>query len=173
MTNNSNKTSMNIKNLAGLQKYAIPVLGVLFGLASLLILAQIVFSPKSSPNAEDIKGADTSEQINTTELRIQAIDKRLGEIEANIKKIYSNQVKLNESIGSLIQTDDGLKKTQKDNRAYIAMMYQRILDLELQVGNLGGGFNMKSKTREEAINPLIGTEDLPAVVPPNTGESLQ
>jgi hypothetical protein len=41
------------------------------------------------------------------------------------------------------------------------MIYQRVLDLELQVGNLGGGFNMKSRPKEEAINPLIGTEALP------------
>ena len=156
---------MNFKDLGGLQKYAIPALGILFGVASILILSQVILAPKSGPSPEEIQTSDGSEKINTTELRLQATEKRLGEIEANIKKIYSNQVKLNESIGSLIKTDEGLKKTQRENRAYIAMIYQRVLDLELQVSNLGGGFSVKPKGRDETINPLIGTDDLPSVNP--------
>jgi hypothetical protein len=148
-------------NLKAIQKYLLPVLGVVFAIAAVTILITAVKSPNSGPAIEEVIVPDASEKVSTIDLRVQSIEKKIFDIEANIKKIYSNQVKLNESIGELIKTDEATKASQKDNRAYIAMIYQRVLDLELQVGNLGGGFNMKPKPKEEAINPLIGTEALP------------
>lgn len=148
-------------NLKIIQKYLLPALGVVFAIAAITILLTLIKSPNSGPNIEDVAMPDTSEKVSTIDLRVQSLEKKIFDIDANIKKIYSNQVKLNESIGELIKTDESSKVAQKDNRAYIAMIYQRVLDLELQVGNLGGGFNMKSRPKESAINPLIGTEALP------------
>lgn len=148
-------------NLKLIQKYLLPILGVVFAIATLTILITLISSPNSGPNIEEVRAPDSTEKVSTIDLQIQRAEKKIFDIEANIKKIYSNQVKLNESIGELIKTDDATKVAQKDNRAYIAMIYQRVLDLELQVGSLGGGFNMKSRPKEEAINPLIGTETLP------------
>jgi hypothetical protein len=142
-------------------KYLMPILGVVFGLAALLILGSLFIAPSSGPSIEDVQVSDSSERVSTLDIRVQRMEKKLFDIEANIKKIYSNQVKINESIGALINTDEGVKAAQKDNRAYIAMIYQRVLDLELQVSNLGGGFNMRPRPKQDAINPLIGTEALP------------
>lgn len=143
-------------------KFIIPALGAIFALAAIVILSSILLSPKSGPAIQEVQGTNSSEVISTIDLQVQRLEKKIASIEENIKKIYSNQVKINESIGTLIQTDEAIKVSQKDNRAYIAMIYQRVLDLELQVGNLGGGFNMKPRPKAEAINPLIGTEELPA-----------
>jgi hypothetical protein len=149
---------MNFKNM---QKHLLPILGVIFAIAAVTVLISVLKSPTGGPSIEDVSVTDGTEKVSTLDLRVQSIEKKIFDIEANIKKIYSNQVKLNESIGELIKTDESTRVSQKDNRAYIAMIYQRVLDLELQVGNLGGGFNMKSRPKEEAINPLIGTEALP------------
>lgn len=143
-------------------KFIIPAIGAIFGLAAILILSSIFLSPKSGPAIADIQNANPSEVISTIDLQVQRLEKKTASIEENIKKIYSNQVKINESIGTLIQTDESIKVSQKDNRAYIAMIYQRVLDLELQVSSLGGGFNMKSRPKQETINPLIGTDEFPA-----------
>jgi hypothetical protein len=149
-------------NLKMIQKYLLPALGVVFAIAAVTILITMVKTPEGGPAVEEITTPDSSEKVSTIDLRVQSIEKKIFDIEANIKKIYSNQVKLNESIGELIKEDDSTKVAQKDNRAYIAMIYQRVLDLELQVGNLGGGFNMRQqRPKEDTINPLIGTENLP------------
>jgi hypothetical protein len=148
---------MNFKTI---QKYLLPAIGVVSAIAAVTILLSSIKAP-SGPSAEEIMPPASTEKVTTIDLRVQSLEKKIFDIEANIKKIYSNQVKLNESIGELIKTDDATKVAQKDNRAYIAMIYQRLLDLELQVSNLGGGFNMKPRPKEEAINPLIGTESLP------------
>jgi septal ring factor EnvC (AmiA/AmiB activator) len=156
---------VNKPNFEGLKKFIMPVIGIIFALASILVLAQVVMGTKEGPDPVVKKEENSGEAIKATDLRLKTVEAKLNEIEKNIKKIYSNQLKLNESISALIDTDENLKKTQKENRAYVAMIYQRLLDTELQISNLGGGFNMKPRPKEEPINPLIGTDELPQVPP--------
>jgi hypothetical protein len=161
-----NKDWVGSKNMEKIQKYALPALGAIFGIASLMILLQVVLSPQEGATALEKPNEDSSEVLKATDLRLKSLEAKANDMEKNIKKIYSNQVKLNESIASLIETDESIKKNTKENRAYIAMIYQRVLDSELQISNLGGGFNVKPRPKEEPINPLIGTEELPQT-PPN------
>jgi hypothetical protein len=155
-----------IGGLEGLKKFVLPAIGIIFALASMLILAQVLMGAKEGPDPTPVKQDNSGEAIKATDLRLKTVEAKLNEVEKNIKKIYSNQLKLNESISALIDTDENLKKTQKENRAYVAMIYQRLLDTELQISNLGGGFQMKPRPKEEPINPLIGTDSLPQT-PPN------
>lgn len=137
-----------------------PALIGLFGICAALVLAQMIIPPQAGKSPEAVQTEAPEEQISTADLEIKALNRRVGTLEGNIKKIYSNQVELNKSIAEILKNEETTKKTNKENRAYIAMMYQKLLDLELRVENgMGGGFNVRQKPQDEAINPLIGTEN--------------
>jgi septal ring factor EnvC (AmiA/AmiB activator) len=144
-----------------IKKIAIPALAGVFVISALLLLFTVFSPPKAGKPIQETK-AEANEGINTMQLQVDAHEKRLKTCEENIKKIYNNQVELNKTLANINKDLDAIKNGTKDNKAYIAMMYQKVLDLELQVNSLGGGFNMKPKNKEEAINPLIGTDSLPA-----------
>lgn len=147
-------------------KWAAPALGGLFLLAIALIGIQILFPPKSGIDtpASNPNTNGYGEALDLTSLQVKALESKMTTAEENIKRMYANQVKLNESIASLLKEDENIRKVLKENRAYVALLYQKSLDLELQVQSLGGGFNVKpSKLKEDPINPLIGTD----VLPPN------
>jgi hypothetical protein len=152
-------------NKEALQKYLVPGLGALFGLAAILILGTVFLLPQEGKEIEPEKNSANGTVLDNTELRLSALEEQMKTTSENIRKIYSNQVKLNDTVGKLIKTDEAHIKTIKENRAYIAMIYQRILDVELQVSALGGGFNRQPKRTEEQINPLIGLDELPAAPP--------
>lgn len=138
-----------------------------FGICAAVLLAQVLIPPQAGKSPEAVEAENQEEQVSTSELEIKALTRRVTTLEENIKKIYSNQVELNKTISELLKNEEATKKANKENRAYIAMMYQKVLDIELRVENgLGGGFNVRQKAPEEAINPLMGTEDsLPPPLP--------
>ena len=150
------------------KKIAIPALIGAFGICAALVISQIIIPPQAGKAPERVMEDPMEEKISTNDLEIKALTRRMATIEENIKKIYSNQVELNKSISDILKAEDTTKKTNKENRAYIAMMYQKVLDIELRVENgIGGGFNVHRRPQEAAVNPLIGTEDnLPQTQPP-------
>lgn len=151
------------KGMDYIKKFGIPALIAVFGICAALLLVQTITPPPTGKAPEAVEIIENqSEQVSTESLEIRALKRKVKTLDENIKKIYSNQVELNKSIGDLVKNEENSKKTNKENRAYIAMMYQKILDIELQLENVGGGFNVRQKTRAEEINPLIGTDQLPA-----------
>jgi flagellar basal body-associated protein FliL len=111
--------------------------------------------------------------VSTEELRMRNYEKRLGDIEHNIRTLYDNQLKMNKTVTDLVSNEDALRKAQKENRAYIASIYQKTLNLELQIGSLGGGFSNPSRPRttiqsDPIPDPLMGTDKLPdsSLLPP-------
>jgi hypothetical protein len=152
-----------------LKKVAMPAMIAIFGIGAALILTQMMFPPKAGKAPTPVMEEVVVEQVSNNDLEINSLNRRVAALEENIKKIYANQVELNKSISEMLKAEELTKKTNKENRAYIAMMYQKVLDIELRVENgLGGGFNVRPKPQEETVNPLIGTGDtLPEPVPPS------
>jgi len=146
-------------------KYTGPAILGVFLLAALIILLGIVFPPKSGKSPDQLPNQNAQPGVDTQQLQINSLLEQQASTAGNLKKLYENQVKLNATIADLIKTSDAQKQVQKDNRAYIAMLYNKVLDLELQVQSLGGGYNVKPKHKEDPINPLVGTDSLPAPQP--------
>lgn len=144
-----------------IKKYAVTAVGVIVAICAGVLLVQVLIPAREGKAPEEIVRAPQEEAVSTEILQIKSLIKRMEATEGNIRKIYDNQVEINRTIGELLASDETSKKTSKESRAYIAMMYQKLLDLELRMENVGGGFNVRQKQQEDAINPLMGTDALP------------
>lgn len=136
-----------------LKKNLFVIAWALFGICALIILASIKSMPTARPSPTTQETVSTTEAISTETLQIRDLVRRMDQAEENIKKLYNNQLAINKKLSELVEADKLLEQGNKDNRAYIAMIYQKVLDMELQIKSLGGGFNLR--------NPLLGTEALP------------
>lgn len=119
-----------------------------------LLVALAAIQPKR-PEVNPNETAETSTTVDTTSLEIESLQKQNQALTANLKKVYENQQSLQSSLTACIQNLQALQKESRENREYIAKLYQRILDIELQLQTVGGGFNMK---REE---PSIPQDEFP------------
>jgi predicted transcriptional regulator len=137
------------------------ILPAIMGMGAMLLLGNLAMPPKEGKEPEVEQINPNEDAVNINSLQIKSLWRRLEAAEENIRKIYNNQTELNRSISELLDAHKRTSKTDKENRAYIAMIYDKVLSLELQVQSLGGGFNVRPKPQEEEINPLMGMEELP------------
>lgn len=114
------------------------------GIAALggLLVATAIVQPKR-PEGQATQIPETPPAIDTTSLELESLQKQTQTLTANLKKLYENQQNLQTSLTACIQNLQNLQKESRENREYIAKLYQRILDMELQLQTVGGGFNMK------------------------------
>lgn len=127
-----------------------------FTAAVFLVLLVVVFPPRQGPPPETIKDHDDNQTLSVDALQIKDLLARAKIQEENLQKLYNNQVKFNDSVASMLRELEAQRKAAKENRAYLAMLYQKVLDLEMQMQNLGGGYNVRPKGKEDPINPMIG-----------------
>jgi hypothetical protein len=119
-----------------------------------LLVATAAIQPKR-PEVKPTDPSETPAGIDTTALEVESLQKQTQTLTANLKKLYENQQNLQSSLTACIQNLQNLQKESRENREYIAKLYQRILDIELQLQTVGGGFNMK---REK---PTIPQDEFP------------
>jgi len=107
------------------------------------LLVALAAIPPKAPEPAPTQNLENQKTVDITRLEIQNLTKQTQTLNENIKKIYENQQSLQTSLTATITNIQTLQKESQDNREYIAKLYKRILDIELQLRTVGGGFNMK------------------------------
>lgn len=97
-------------------------------------------------------------QIKQSQLEVQvtAIQKQRDEAKQLVETLQIQNEKLQTRLTAAEQAS-------KDNRNYISTIYRQLLDLQLKIEAVGGGYgNIPQKEPEErVINPYIGEGNLP------------
>lgn len=151
-----------------LKKFGIPVLLAAIGIAIAVVLYSVLTTPggKSPEEIAATKPTETNPQnelLSTAQLQINRLETNLQKNEENVQRIFNNQKQLTDAIETLGAELEQSRKTAKDQRAYIAMLYQKVLDMELKTESLGGGLSGRRQNPAPAPNPLHGTDSLPAI----------
>jgi NAD-specific glutamate dehydrogenase len=130
-----------------LRKLGIPGLLAAISIAIAILLHSLLTVPggKSPQQVEQekapIKEIDAPEMVSVAQLQINRLEQNLQTSEENIQKMFKNQQELNNALSQTNAQLANTTKALKDQRAYIAMIYEKMLELELKTESLGGGLS--------------------------------
>lgn len=149
-------------NKTGMQKIYV-VAGILLG----LLFGLLLIKPNQTNKIEQPKPA-AEENIIFKEIQgLKITDQELrGKITLLEGKIKLAEEKANAYEVGISTLKSGLEENQKkstENRNYISTIYRQILDLELKVNAVGGGFKAlpNKEPTGRVVNPYIGSSELP------------
>jgi len=162
------------------KKLGIPIALASVGIVAAVFLFEVLSTPggkspeqveaeRRAQESQNPQVAATSEMLSTTQLQINRMETRVDASEKNVNTIYKNQTELEKSLKTLQAQAAADRKTITDQRAYIAMLYQKVLDMEMKVDSLGGGISgLSGRPRQGSLpqsapNPLLGTDSLPSL----------
>jgi hypothetical protein len=118
--------------------------------------------PEPTTGIQLPKDSISSTPASYLELQLRDINKRVKEVEINISTLYDNQLSLKGVLDDLRKRTEKTEAHSKENRSYISILYQKTLDIDLQIQSLGGGFTNKGIKSKDEPNPLLGTDSLPS-----------
>jgi hypothetical protein len=128
---------------------ALIITSIIGGVCAILLVPTFFIPRPPEPTYQETN--PNTEAVDTTRLELNSIQEKIKTLQQNMDKVFQNQVNLQTSLEILVQNQTKKEASIKENRKYITSLYQRILDLELQLQTLGGGFNMKRKTELQNI----------------------
>jgi hypothetical protein len=139
------------------------------GLVLVLLVALALPSTKKngqSPGVTAPEGTVSAEAFQTEIQKLliknTSLESRMNLLEGEAQS-YEKQVKAYKENLQAVSTElETLKKQSAENRGYISTIYRQVLDVELKLESLGGGFGQKTPKAEEerVVNPYI-QETLP------------
>ena len=149
------------------------IIGISVATVILLLLIKPAATTEQNPQENtgiELTSSNTEYQeekiisdLQSLKISFQDLKTRYVSVQTRMDTIEAENEAYKLAVGTLRTSLEAVQTKSNQNQNYISTIYRQVLDLELKVGNIGGGYqnNVPRKPEERVVNPYIGNDQLP------------